>query len=100
MRISPVLQFDGRRPHFRDLIGGQQTEAIHQCQVCHATIVSQQLGKDWGGNMGSEGDAVEVAVLSRRPMKGATADQVNMEMKHRLARARSHVKDSSVAVFN
>jgi len=43
VRIPPILQFDRRRANLRHLIGGQQTQTVHQCQVCHATIVSQRL---------------------------------------------------------
>jgi len=43
VRIPPIFQFDRRRANLHDLIGGQQTQTVHQCQVCHAMIVSQRV---------------------------------------------------------
>src|ERR1700683_4612663 len=43
MRLPPIFQFDGCRADLRDLIGGQQTQTVHQCQVCHPTIVSHRM---------------------------------------------------------
>src|SRR5208337_2396779 len=38
--------------------------------------------------------------LPRRPMQRAPADQVHMQMKYRLPRARAHVHHCAVAIFN
>src|SRR5207253_2343252 len=48
VRLMPIFQFDWRFANRLDFIGGQQTQTIHQCQVCHPTIVSQRmLPKRW-----------------------------------------------------
>ncbi len=49
VRLAPILQFDRSRSDLRDLIGGQQTQTINQCKVCHPTIVSQRMqrGRLW-----------------------------------------------------
>jgi hypothetical protein len=43
VRLSPILQFDRSRSDLRDLIGGQQSQTVNQCKVCHPTIVSQRM---------------------------------------------------------
>src|ERR1700727_4096061 len=38
--------------------------------------------------------------LARRPRQRATAEQVHVQMKHRLSRAGSHVEDGAVSLFD
>jgi hypothetical protein len=40
--IPPIFQLDLRLAYLLDLIRGKQAQAIHQCQVCHLTIVWQR----------------------------------------------------------
>src|ERR1019366_4437945 len=48
--ILPIFQLDRGRAHLRHLVGGQQTQTVHQSQVCHPTIVSQRMrGRLRGG---------------------------------------------------
>src|SRR6267378_1179335 len=43
VRLTPIFQFDWRFANRLDFIGGQQTQTVNQCQVCHPTIVSQRM---------------------------------------------------------
>jgi len=107
VRIPPIFQFDRRSANLRDLIGGQQTQTVHQCQVCHLMIVSQRL---WARDRASEDEVAEWAkldgrstrpsTLSRWPLQRAPADQVYVQMKDRLSGAWAHIQHRAVAIFN
>jgi hypothetical protein len=46
--VASRFQFDRGRAHLGKLIGGQETQTVYQCQICHPLIVSQGLvGECW-----------------------------------------------------
>ena len=36
VRLVAVAKLDGSVAEFGDFVGGEQTQAVHQCQICHA----------------------------------------------------------------
>ena len=46
--VPSRFQFDRGRAHLGNFIGGQETETVYQCQICHPLIVSQGLVGECG----------------------------------------------------
>src|SRR5208337_2981412 len=61
-RFPAVFEFYGCIANLGDFIGGQKAQAIHQCQICHFQIVSQNGEGDAKLPRAAEGRKTEVTL--------------------------------------